>query len=152
MMKRSILGIFIFSYLFCLVFSCANQGFYIPSGQPLESIDFAAKIGQTPESAPYEIKNIFIDANLLYVTVQYQGSCSGKDVVEMIGDEIISDQMIPVRKVKLAIRSEDTSCKEYRNRTFVINIRELAAKKERDFETDLQIYGWRTKLRYVFIP
>jgi hypothetical protein len=57
-----------------------------------------------------------------------------------------------VRKVKLAIRSQDANCTEYRNRTFIINVRELAAKKERDFETDLQILGWRSKVRYVFVP
>jgi hypothetical protein len=151
-MKRVIKGFFIFSIAFFATSSCSNKGVYIPTGKPLESIDFAAKIGQIPDSDPYEIKNIFVDANLLYVTVQYQGSCSGKDVVEMIGSEVLSDHQVPVRKVKLAIRSQDANCTEYRNRTFIINVRELAAKKERDFETDLQILGWRSKVRYVFVP
>jgi hypothetical protein len=151
-MKHSILKFFAICLTFSMLNSCSQKGVYIPTGKPLESIDFAAKIGAPPESAPYEIKNVLIDANLLYVTVQYQGSCSGKDVVEMIGSEFLSDQMVPVRNVKLAIRAQDESCKEFRNRTFIINIRELTAEKERDFETDLQIQGWRTKVRYVFVP
>ena len=151
-MKRSILKIFVFHIPFLFVYSCSQKGVYIPTGKPLESIDFAAKIGQTPESDPYVIKNVSIDANLLYVTVQYDGSCSGKDVVEMIGSEFLSDHLVPIRQVKLAIRAQNESCKEYQNRTFIINIRELTAEKERDYETDLQISGWRTKIRYVFVP
>ncbi len=151
-MKRSILKIFVFYIPFFFVYSCSQKGVYIPTGKPLESIDFAAKIGQTPESDPYVIKNVSIDANLLYVTVQYDGSCSGKDVVEMIGSEFLSDHLVPIRQVKLAIRAQNESCKEYQNRTFIINIRELTAEKERDYETDLQISGWRTKIRYVFVP
>lgn len=151
-MKHSILKIFAICLTFSMVYSCSQKGIYIPTGKPLESINFAAKIGPTPVSDPYEIKNVLIDANLLYVTVQYEGSCSGKDVVEMIGSDYLSDHMVPIRNVKLAIRAQDESCKEYQNRTFIINIRELTAEKERDFETDLQIQGWRTKVRYVFVP
>lgn len=151
-MERLTKGTLFFSILFFFISSCSKKSVFIPTGKPLEIADFAAKIGPTPESNPYEIKNVLIDANLLYVTVQYEGSCSGKDVVEMIGSDYLSDHMIPIRNVKLAIRSQDESCKEYQNRTFIINIRELTAEKERDFETDLQIQGWRTKVRYVFVP
>ena len=151
-MKRSVLEIFIFSFSFLLVSSCSKKGVYLPTGKPLETPDLAARIGETPESDPYEIQKVFIDGNLLYVSVKYEGSCSGKDEVEMIGSEFLSDQMVPVRNVKLAIRAQDESCKEYQNRTFIINIREFTAEKERDFETDLQIQGWRTKVRYVFVP
>ena len=124
----------------------------MPNGQPLEQIDFAAKLGELPESDPYEVKKVFIDANLLYITVQYEASCSGKDKVEFIGSEYLTEGMVPLRQVKLGIRASDPNCKEFKIRTFIINIRELTALKERDFETDLQIYGWRPKLRYVFVP
>lgn len=151
-MERLTKGTLFFSILFFVVSSCSKKSVFIPTGRPLEIADFAAKIGPTPESDSYEIKNVLIDANFLYVTVEYDGSCSGKAVVEMIGSEVLSDHMIPIRQVKLAIRAQDESCKEYQNRTFVINIRELAGEKERDYETDLQIHGWRTKVRYVFVP
>jgi len=151
-MKRLIKGIFILSTLILFNSSCSKKGFYVHTGKPLEIADFAARIGETPESDPYEIENVFIDANFLYVSVKYEGSCSGKDVIEMIGNSSLSQSAVPVRQVKLAIRAGNESCKEYRNRTFVINVRELAGIKERDFETDLQINGWRTKVRYVFIP
>ncbi len=151
-MKRSVLEIFIFSLSFLLVSSCSKKGVYLPTGKPLETPDLAARIGETPESDPYEIQKVFIDGNLLYVSVKYQGSCTGKDIVEMIGNSNLSQTEIPIRSVKLAIRAQDKSCKEYRNRTFIINIRELAVMKERDIETDLQIYGWRSKVRYVFVP
>jgi hypothetical protein len=151
-MKLLIQHILYLFFLASILTSCSNKGVFIPNGQPLESIDFAARIGQMPNSDPYEVKNIFLDANLMYITVNYETSCSGKDVVEMIGSEVLSDAMVPVRQVKLAIRSSDATCKEFRNRTFIVNIRELAGMKERDFETDLQIYGWRSKVRYVFVP
>jgi hypothetical protein len=151
-MERLTKGTLFFSILFFVVSSCSKKSVFIPTGRPLEIADFAAKIGPTPESDSYVIKNVLIDANFLYVTIEYDGSCSGKAVVEMIGSEVLSDHMVPIRQVKLAIRAQDESCKEYQNRTFVINIRELAGEKERDYETDLQIHGWRTKVRYVFVP
>ena len=151
-MKQLILNLLLVTNLVLSAFSCSKKGVYIPTGRPLETPDLAAKIGEKPESDTYEIKNVFIDGNLLYVSVKYEGSCSGKDVIEMIGSSNVSLTEIPVRQVKLAIRAGDATCKENRNRTFVINIRELAAMKERDYETDLQINGWRTKVRYVFVP
>lgn len=149
-MKRFISSTSVISLLFFFVSSCKTK--YVPTTKPLETPDLAARIGETPVSDPYEIQNVFIDGNLLYLSVKYEGSCSGKDVIEMIGNNNLTQTAIPVRAVKLAIRTTDESCKEYRNRTFIINIRELAAMKERDVETDLQIYGWRTKVRYVFVP
>ena len=151
-MERAIKAALILSILFFLESSCSKKSVFIPTGKPLETADFAARIGETPESDSYEIKNVLIDANFLYVTVEYDGSCSGKGVVEMIGSEFLSDHLVPIRQVKLAIRTQDESCKEHQNRTFIINIRELAGEKERDYETDLQIHGWRTKVRYVFVP
>ena len=140
------------SFFLFLLTACSDKGIYIPNGQPLEPIDLAAKLGSLPESDPYEVKKVFIDANLLYITVQYEASCSGKDKIEFIGDELITQGMIPLRQAKLSIRANDASCKEFRIKTFIINIRELTALKERDFETDLQIHGWRPKVRYVFVP
>jgi hypothetical protein len=151
-MNVLIKGIFILSAITFSLSSCSKKSVFIPTGKPLETIDFAAKIGTLPESDPYVIKNVFIDANLLYLTVQYDGSCNGKDVVELIGSEALSQTEIPQRQVKLGIRASDPNCKEFRNQTFIINIRELTGLKERDFETDLQIIGWRTKIRYVFVP
>ncbi|MBM3186282.1 MAG: hypothetical protein FJZ67_08270, partial [Bacteroidetes bacterium] len=79
-MERLIKGTLFFLILFYLVCSCSKKSVFIPTGKPLETAHFAAKIGPTPESDSYEIKNVLIDANFLYVTVQYDGSCSGKDV------------------------------------------------------------------------
>jgi hypothetical protein len=151
-MKQLILNLLLVTILVLSACSSSKKGVYIPTGRPLETPDLAAKIGEKTESDAYEIQNVFIDGNLLYVSVKYEGSCSGKDVIEMIGSSNVSLTEIPVRQVKLAIRAGDATCKENRNRTFIINIRELSAMKERDYETDLQINGWRTKVRYVFVP
>jgi hypothetical protein len=151
-MKLFIKNTLYFCFCLLLLTACSDKGIYMPTGQPLEPIDFAAKIGELPESDPYEVKKVFIDANLLYITVQYEASCTGKDKIELIGSDYLTEAMVPLRQVKLGIHAGESSCKEFKVKTFIINIRELTAIKERDFETDLQIYGWRQKLRYVFVP
>ena len=102
-MKLFIKTLLYFCFCLLLFTSCSEKGVYIPNGQPLEQIDFAAKLGELPESDPYEVKKVFIDANLLYITVQYEASCSGKDKVEFIGSEYLTEGMVPLRQVKFCL-------------------------------------------------
>jgi hypothetical protein len=99
----------------------------------------------------YIIQDVSIDANFLFVTVQYQASCSGKDKIELIGSEQLVSATVPIRQVKLVIQANDEDCHELQSRTLTFRIHALSGMKVRDFTTDLQISGYRTKMRYVYV-
>lgn len=137
--------------------SCAEKKFWdaaLAAGKPLDEYDMMARLAETyPPSQTYIITDARIDGNALFLTVEFQAACSGKDIFEIIGLEAMNiDVYPPVRKVKLIHQPSSETCKETTTRTIVVNIRELISVKERDAETDLELSGWSKKLRYVFPP
>jgi hypothetical protein len=99
------------------------------------------------------IKDVRIDSNVLFFTIEYEGACDKEEVFDCVGLERFNDQIYPpIRQVKLQFKPIDDICQEVKQRTLVVNIRELTVEKMRDAETDLQISGWRTKVRYVYVP
>jgi len=122
-------------------------------GKPLDQFDVIAKIGSFSSSPPLFIKDVRIDSNYLFCTVEYEGSCSKDETFECVGLEKMNENGYPpIRYVKIQYRAIIDDCKELKTRTLTINIRELAYEKLRNTETDLQINGWRSTIRYVFPP
>jgi hypothetical protein len=136
--------------------SCSKKSTFdaaMLTGKSLEQYDVMAKIG-TFESCPMIlIKDLRIDSNVLFFTIEYEGACDKEEVFECVGLERFNDKIYPpVRQVKLQFKPISDTCQEVKQRTLVVNIRELTVEKMRDVETDLQISGWRTKVRYVYVP
>jgi len=154
------ISFFHFSLLFFAALamtSCAEKKFWdaaLAAGKPLDEYDMMARLAETyPPSQNYLITDARIDGNALFLTVEFQASCSGKDAFEIIGLEAMNiDVYPPVRKVKLIHLPNSETCKETTTRTIVINSRELISVKERDAETDLELYGWSKRIRYVYPP
>jgi len=123
------------------------------TGGSLEKYDLLAKVSAFESSPLILIKDLRVDSNVLFFNIEYEGSCSKDEVFECVGLEKYNDQIYPpIRQVKLQFRPFADTCQELKTRTLIVNIRELAVEKMRDFETDLQISGWRSKIRYVYIP
>lgn len=134
----------------CLT-ACSTKTIFVPSTQTAEAAELKAKLGVFSPSDSYLIQDVSIDANFLFVTVEYEASCSGGDKIELIGNEQLISATIPIRQVKLVIQAKEEDCRELQSRTFIFRIHELSGMKVRDFTTDLQIAGYRTKMRYVFV-
>lgn len=136
--------------------SCSKKSTFdaaMLTGKSLEQYDVIAKIANFESSPMVLIKDIGIDGNVLFFTIEYEGACDKEEVFECVGLERFNDQIYPpIRQVKLQFKPISDICQEYKQRTLVVNIRELTVEKMRDVETDLQISGWRTKVRYVYVP
>ncbi len=142
----------IFLPLACAFLSaCSTKTVFVPSVQTAEAAELEAKLGVISPSDSYIIQDVSIDANFLFVTVQYQASCSGKDKIELIGSEQLVSATVPIRQVKLVIQANDEDCHELQSRTLTFRIHALSGMKVRDFTTDLHISGYRTKMRYVYV-
>lgn len=136
--------------------SCSKKSTFdaaMLTGKSLEQYDVIAKIANFESSPMVLIKDVGIDGNVLFFTIEYEGACDKEEVFECVGLERFNDQIYPpIRQVKLQFKPISDIFQEYKQRTLVVNIRELTVEKMRDVETDLQISGWRTKVRYVYVP
>ena len=118
----------------------------------MEKIDVIAKVGNWYTSDPIEIHNVELDANMMYLNISWNGSCYEHEQFDFIGlEEINIDTEPPVRTVKLLLKHVDDTCTMRKDQTIGVNIRELTVVKSQDIETDLNILGWRKKVRYVYV-
>ena len=119
----------------------------------IEKIDMKAKLGPFKKSdKPFRIIDAYIDANLLYVQIEYKAPCSGNDSFEFIGGPLyLDEQNRKARDAHLYILSSSETCSII-NETKIIDLRPLTSVEQRDAEVVLNIGGWRTKMTYVYIP
>ena len=119
----------------------------------IEKIDMKAKLGPFKKSdKPFRIIDAYIDANLLYLQIEYKAPCSGNDSFEFIGGPLYFDeQNRKARDAHLYILSSKETCSII-NETKIIDLRPLTSVEQRDAEVVLNIGGWRTKMTYVYIP
>lgn len=156
MIRISFFTVLLFGLSVLALSSCSKKSTFdaaMLTGKSLEQYDVIAKIANFESSPMVLIKDIGIDGNVLFFTIEYEGACDKEEVFECVGLERFNDQIYPpIRQVKLQFKPISDICQEYKQRTLVVNIRELTVEKMRDVETDLQISGWRTKVRYVYVP
>ncbi|MDB3905606.1 hypothetical protein N9335_03940 [Crocinitomicaceae bacterium] len=112
-----------------------------------------AKLGPFKKSdKPFRIIDAYIDANLLFLQIEYKAPCSGDDSFEFIGGPLYYDeQNRNARDAHLYISSSGEACSII-NETKIIDLRPITSVEQRDAEVVLNIGGWRTKMIYVYIP
>ena len=122
-------------------------------GNGMEEIHINAAVkGTFPETKSYRIINAYMDANLLYLELEYRASCVGSDDFQFIGGALTYDEMgFAHREARLSIGKTRESCDLIRE-TKIIDLRELTSAHQRDAEVILHIGGWRTDMTYVYIP
>lgn len=156
MIRISFFIVLLFGLSVLALSSCSKKSTFdaaMLTGKSLEQYDVIAKIANFESSPMVLIKDVGIDGNVLFFNIEYEGACDKEEVFECVGLERFNDQIYPpIRQVKLQFKPISDICQEYKQRTLVVNIRELTVEKMRDVETDLQISGWRTKVRYVYVP
>ena len=93
-----------------------------------------------------------MDANLLYLELEYRASCEGSDDFQFIGGVLTYDEMgFAHREARLSIGKTRESC-DLIKETKIVDLRELTSAHQRDAEVILHIGGWRTDMTYVYIP
>ena len=137
------------------IFSCKKATVIDPYffQNVIEKIDLKSKLGPFKKSdKSFRIIDAYIDANLLYLQIEYKAPCSGEDAFEFIGGPLYYDeQNRNARDAHLYIKSSSETCSIF-NETKIIDLRPLTSVEQRDAEVVLNIGGWRTKMTYVYIP
>ncbi len=119
----------------------------------MEEIHINAEVkGTFAETKSYRIINAYMDANLLYLELEYRATCTGSDDFQFIGGNLTYDEMgFAHREARLSIDKTGESC-ELIKETKIVDLRELTSAHQRDAEVILHIGGWRTDMTYVYIP
>lgn len=138
------------------LFSCQKKAVFnaaLYSGKSMERYDGEAYIGTPSSTKWFEIKDVNIDGNSLYISINYECSCEADEKFELVGSENLNLEVYPpARKATFVILGKPDTCKILRSRTVNFSIRELTSDKIRDVETDIIIAGWRKPIRYVYVP
>ena len=90
-----------------------------------------------------------INKNQLLLNISYSGGCENHSF-KIIGDLLLSKSLPPIRSVKLIHYGNNDACKKLIIENLVIDISDLAYKKEDGSEIYLSINGWTEKIHYVF--
>ena len=113
------------------------------------SLNIYAVIGDlSVESENVQILKSKIEGNNLILKIGYSGGCSTHEF-EFIGSAMISKSLPPIRSVKLIHRTDDT-CREYIERQLVVDLKELAYKKEAGSQIKLNVGANGGQLLYTY--
>ena len=113
------------------------------------SLNIVAVIGDlSVESKNFQILKSKIEGNNLILKIGYSGGCSTHEF-EFIGSAMISKSLPPIRSVKLIHRTDDT-CREYIERQLVVDLKELAYKKEAGSQIKLNVGANGGQLLYTY--
>lgn len=147
----------------CVLFSCKtkqnsettvsqNNSNVIDSGiteRDHPSLNIEAEIGDmTQESKNVQILKSKIDGNNLILKIGYSGGCTTHEF-QFIGSAMISKSLPPIRTVRLVHHTDDT-CREYIERQLVVDLKELAYKKEAGSQIKLNIGANEGQLLYTY--
>ena len=100
-------------------------------------------------SDSFKILNAKIIGNYLHLNISYSGGCE-KHSFKIIGDLLLSKSLPPIRSVKLIHYGNNDACKKLIMENLVIDISDLAYKKEDGSEIYLSLDGWGERITYVF--
>jgi hypothetical protein len=100
-------------------------------------------------SDSFKILDAKISKNQLLLNVSYSGGCE-KHSFKIIGDLLLSKSLPPIRSVKLIHYGNNDACKKLIIENLVIDISDLAYKKEDGSEIYLSLDGWGERITYVF--
>jgi len=147
----------------CVLFSCKtkqnsettvsqNNSNVIDSGiieRDHPSLNIEAEIGEmTQESKNVQILKSKIDGNHLILKIGYSGGCTTHEF-QFLGSAMISKSLPPIRTVRLVHHTDDT-CREYIERELIVNLKDLAYKKESGSKIKLKIQGAEDFLLYTY--
>ena len=113
------------------------------------SLNINAVIGDlSVESKNVQILKSKIEGNNLILKIGYSGGCTTHEF-QFIGSKMISKSLPPIRTVRL-IHDTDDSCREYIERELIVDLKELAYKKEVGSQIKLNIGGDNGVLLYTY--
>ena len=116
-----------------------------------DPISVKAIIGRNEEqaSSSLQILKSQIEGNILTLKIGYSGGCE-KHEFKVIGNQMISKSLPPIRAVKLIHVPNGDSCREYIERDLIIDLTDLAYKMVMGSQIRLQISGMESEVLYTY--
>lgn len=110
----------------------------------------SSTVGTFPEkNDPMNIQSAKIEGNNLILEVSYGGGCEEHDF-SLVGSQMISKSLPPIRSVKLIHDAHGDKCKALIMKTLTFDISNMAYKQEKGSEIMLKIDGLKENLKYTF--
>lgn len=100
-------------------------------------------------TTPTTINDVKLNGNTLMMSISYTGGCA-KHTFNLIGSEMISKSLPPIRSINLIHNANDEACKREMFDTLYFDITNLAYKKELGSVIKLNLNGWKEQLVYTY--
>lgn len=136
-----------------LLFGCASSKIKgTGEGQTLrmKPVTAKAELGKAASHYdPFTVESAAISGNTLTMSIHYTGGCADHEF-RLVGSEMISKSMPPIRSVRLVHNANGDTCKATVKKTFKFDLTELAYKKEPGSEIVLKIEGVAEPMRWIY--
>ena len=141
----------IISSLAILLISCANtKNIFIKKEKKEKNICKKAELGIYPsQSDKFDILDVKISGNIMTLKIGYSGGCKNHEF-SIIGSQMISKSLPPIRNIQLIHNSNDDSCENYVTQNLDIDISNLAYKKVNGSDIILKLNGWKERIVYTY--
>lgn len=110
---------------------------------------FAVLGDNTQISSPTTIYDVKLIGNTLVLSIGYTGGCATHKF-DLVGSEMISKSLPPIRSINLIHSANDEACKREMYDTLYFDITNLAYKKEVGSVIKLNLNGWKEQLVYTY--
>jgi hypothetical protein len=122
----------------------------ITSSETVVSILPIAELGKYPtKSDKIDILGVQITENVMTLNIGYSGSCKDHEF-SLIGSQMISKSLPPIRNIQLVHNSNDDNCENYVTQTLSVDIRNFAYKKAMGSNIILKLNGWKDQIIYTY--
>jgi hypothetical protein len=144
---------FIFFSLAIVLFGCASSKKISDMNNENPIYSKAPKqafLGDNSQvTTPTTINDVKLNGNTLMMSISYTGGCA-KHTFNLIGSEMISKSLPPIRSINLIHNANDEACKREMFDTLYFDITNLAYKKELGSVIKLNLNGWKEQLVYTY--
>ena len=96
-----------------------------------------------------DIVDVKVSGNIMTLKVGYAGGCKNHEF-SIIGSQMISKSLPPIRNIQLVHNSNDDNCKNYVTQTLSVDIRNFAYKKVIGSNIILKLNGWKDQIIYTY--
>ncbi|MGV3629704.1 MAG: hypothetical protein ACO1O6_00765 [Bacteroidota bacterium] len=102
------------------------------------------------DSAPVTIKSMSLKRNILTLEVSYQGGCVDMHDFRLIGSNMLTKSLPPIRNVQLFHDAKGDNCKALKTEKLKFSITRLAEHHEPGNKVKLQFENYAKMLEYSY--
>ena len=145
----------IISSLAIILISCSSsKNIFIRKEKKVEKketiIYKKAELGKYPsQSDQVDILDVKISGNVMTLKIGYKAGCKNHEF-SIIGSQMISKSLPPIRNIQLIHDSNDENCETYVTQNLEYDISNFAYKKVNGSEIILKLNGWKNRIIYTY--